>query len=397
MAIRSGQMQWRWDQGRLSYFEFDQIRQQAIALLACNGKPLPRAGESDLLRYELSRVSNLPFAPSHYFVWRNYKRVFGCQLLATEIDSHLVCTNLCARLAADDIESDQYFLQIANNFYYPSPVFQGYDPSALKVFPLVATLKLLVSQYVFHGSPAISLEEVQGKLITSGLTGLEELKYYAGLKDSGRRIHGDQLRQLRELLIFLSQLSFLKWHEGKLFLDISSSTEAVAICSLLSPRLGASLSAPSAELIRLGDFGIVVDIPTFSGRLDSTLDVEFAEGSRKFVTHAKAERSSKLRDFYFDNVNNPQICDMCAMDTTARYPWVNHLIELHHLLPLASPVRVENKGTTLKDLVGLCPTCHRATHKFYTRWLKDQGLKDFATYEVAKSVYITAKSALQAH
>ena len=78
---------------------------------------------------------------------------------------------------------------------------------------------------------------------------------------------------------------------------------------------------------------------------------------------------------------------MCYVDTAIRYPWADHVIELHHLLPLASPVRVGNQTTSLKDLVGLCPSCHRATHKFYSKWFKENKVKDFASHEQAINVY----------
>jgi len=61
------------------------------------------------------------------------------------------------------------------------------------------------------------------------------------------------------------------------------------------------------------------------------------------------------------------------------------------LLPLCSPVRVDNGKTSIKDIAGVCPTCHRATHKFYSKWLKTSGLKDFQNYEEARHVYDQAK------
>jgi len=95
---------------------------------------------------------------------------------------------------------------------------------------------------------------------------------------------------------------------------------------------------------------------------------------------------------YFSTLPNSQICNMCTIDTNKRYPWAEHVIELHHLLPLSSPIRVESGKTSLKDLVGLCPSCHRATHKFYSSWFKKSGLRDFGTYTEAQNVYQQAKS-----
>jgi hypothetical protein len=46
----------------------------------------------------------------------------------------------------------------------------------------------------------------------------------------------------------------------------------------------------------------------------------------------------------------------------------------------------------LKDLVGLCPSCHRATHKYYSKWFAEKKMKDFESYEQALNVYNSAKS-----
>jgi hypothetical protein len=91
-------MQWRWDQGRLDYFRFDMIKRIAGAL--CSMENADLRAQPDPLRSHLVSTTNLPFAPEHYKVWRNYKRVFGCCLLATDIDGRMICTELCHRIAA---------------------------------------------------------------------------------------------------------------------------------------------------------------------------------------------------------------------------------------------------------------------------------------------------------
>jgi predicted HNH restriction endonuclease len=79
------------------------------------------------------------------------------------------------------------------------------------------------------------------------------------------------------------------------------------------------------------------------------------------------------------------------MNAEKRYPWADRIIELHHLLPLSSPVRVGTEKTSIKDVVGVCPSCHRAIHKFYSNWFKTNGVKDFHNYEEARQVYDDAK------
>jgi predicted HNH restriction endonuclease len=146
-----------------------------------------------------------------------------------------------------------------------------------------------------------------------------------------------------------------------------------------------------AEVLNLGsDFqGTALGDLTISQI--NVIDTEFTEGKKIRVTHLRSERSAKLKDFYFSNTLNPHICDMCSMDTEKRYPWADRIIELHHLLPLGSPVRVDAGKTSINDIAGICPSCHRATHKFYSKWLKTNGLKDFQNYEEARYVYKTAK------
>ncbi|NCB97220.1 MAG: hypothetical protein EOM36_02520 [Bacteroidia bacterium] len=85
---------------------------------------------------------------------------------------------------------------------------------------------------------------------------------------------------------------------------------------------------------------------------------------------------------------------MCTLDTRHKYPWCDHIIELHHLLPLSSPIRSENSATTLMDLVGVCPTCHRSIHRFYACWLREERLEDFVSADQAREVYSLAKNNL---
>lgn len=82
-------MRWRWDQGRLPYFQFENICRMANVLCGIDGISL-RTRE-DLLRRPLETYTELPFAPAHYKVWRNYARVFQCAMLATEIDGKTDC------------------------------------------------------------------------------------------------------------------------------------------------------------------------------------------------------------------------------------------------------------------------------------------------------------------
>ena len=380
---------WRFDQGRLDYFQFDEIKRIAKALSEIDGIKKPSVGE-DIIRQVLSKYTSRPFAPTNYTVWRNYKRVFGCLLLATDIGGRIVCTELCKILSSDDgnIDIDDYLRHFSANYYYPSPIFQDYNNKEKQVFPVVSIIKLLISNYLLKNKIFITTEDVANYLIANDVSGLEPLEFYSTLEP--KQFKGD-FRQPRELIRFISQFSFLKWSSPNIFLEVNTKEEALHILKFLEPEVSIRKPDASAELLRLGSNFQGTDLGDLTVNRLNTIDIEFTEGSKIRVTHLRTERSAKLKDFYFTNTTKPHICDMCTMDTIKRYPWADRIIELHHLLPLASPVKVETGKTSIKDIVGVCPSCHRATHKFYSRWLSEKGRKDFQSYEEAKHVYEVAK------
>ncbi len=380
---------WRFDQGRLDYFQFDEIKRIALSLADVDGISKPNV-EDDILRHVLANHSLRPFAPADYTVWRNYKRVFGCLLLATEMVGKIVCTDLCKILAtkSDEIDIDDYMRHFATHFYYPSPVFDGYNNTDPQTFPVVAIIKFLLSEYLVKGKNSITVDEIGSHLIANNVTGLESLSFYSTLNP--KKTNSD-LRQPRELIRFISQFSFLKWNNPSLYLEITNKEEALQIEKLLAPQLTPRQPHAGAELLNLGSNFQGTALGDLTISQINVIDTEFTEGSKVRVTHLRTERSAKLKDFYFSNIPNPHICDMCSMDTKKRYPWTDRIIELHHLLPLCSPVRVDTEKTSIKDVAGVCPSCHRATHKFYSKWLKTSGLNDFQNYEEARYVYNEAK------
>jgi len=268
------------------------------------------------------------------------------------------------------------------------PVFDGYNNTGFQIFPVVATIKFLLSRYLEKGKNNITIDDIGNYLIANEVTGLENLEFYNKLKPN--KFQGD-LRQTRELIRFISQFSFLKWSNPHLYLEAANIEEVFQIEKLLIPETHPRQIIAGAEILNLGSNFMGTAFSDLAINQVNVIDTEFTEGSKTRVTHLRTERSVKLKDFYFSNVSNPNICDMCGMDTVKRYPWSDRIIELHHLLPLCSPVKVENTKTSIKDIVGICPSCHRATHKFYSNWLKTKGLKDFQSYDEARSIYYQAK------
>ena len=139
-------MRWRWDQGRLDYFQFENIVNIARVLCELDGVSLNT--KVDLLRQPLEHGTGLPFAPSHYKVWRNYARTFACAMLATRINDKLFVTDLCRKLAAKPIEltSDQYFSFVFSRFALPYPAFDSYNANLTTAFPFVAIAKFVLSR-----------------------------------------------------------------------------------------------------------------------------------------------------------------------------------------------------------------------------------------------------------
>src|SRR5690606_36956627 len=122
-----------------------------------------------------------------------------------------------------------------------------------------------------------------------------------------------------------------------------------------------------AALFRDGFTDIEFECPMTT--VNDVIDSGFVEGNKVRRTHLKIERNAALRREFF-LVRPTSICDVCQTDTHLTYTWTERIIDLHHLLPLSSGTRVEVTGTTLDDLVPVCPSCHRAVHRFYDGWLR---------------------------
>jgi hypothetical protein len=393
-------MKWRWDQGRMSYFRFDTIKRIAGGLCSLENTNL-RASPDPLRGQMVSRTS-LPFAaPETHSVWRNYKRVFGCCLLATEIDGRLISTEICHRIAADspdEMAADVFFVYFAKRFFYPSPVFEGYASRGAQYFPVCAILKLLLARLRGGRQAVVSINEIIQILVANQCTGEETVEHYARLIPQQYTPTPDEVRQVRELVRFISQMSVLKWVQPNLYLDVDAGNTAALrfVEKLAQPEKHERKPDAARELLELGktgDLRIVPLLPAPAGEAD----LVFSEGKPKRVTHLRYERSSKLREFYLASKQPPFLCDMCFLDVTERYPWTINLLEVHHLLPLASPLRVEERRTSLSELVGVCPNCHKATHLYYKSWLDDHNQDDFASYGEAREVYRLAKTSIVIH
>ena len=369
---------WRWDQGRLIYLQFDVIKQMAEALVQFDGVDVRR--DEAGFRKVLESKTCLPFAPSDYTIRRNYSRVFQSTFLANFIgnrnESKLVVTDFCKELAnpRGKIQNvDDFFINYMKRFRYPFPAFDNFSATSIIVYPFIAILKYLIAQSEMSVEfPKISPDEVLTYLVANDCTGLESIDYYKTLSPKRYvRQGGDDERQVREMMAFFSQLSFLKDHKSNLYLDVDNQNKEEIKINYLNPIINIPKNDKTEDfysITRLEESRIT--IPTFTLIPTHLLGIEIQEGDRKRTEHFKIERSPLLRRYYKEAYPQP-ICCACHQNMAKVYNWTDYMLDIHHLLPLSSSIRLTKNGSTsIEDLVGLCPSCHSAIHLYYNKWLK---------------------------
>ncbi len=399
---------WRWDQGRLEYFTIENIRKIASVFVEMNGCKDTKTS-IDILRIPLQNATELPFSPSTYKVWRNYARVVKLGLIASRVDGVFHCTDIAKSLSFGEMasDSDLYFLTLARRFYYPSPVFDQYDSSATPTYPMLAIIKLLLTvPFIEKG---ITVDDVFTFLVGNNVTGLEDFIFYSKIRATSHIAKGDERRQVNEMLKVMSQISFLFWNKNHLYIDVLYKLDEIeklyltlkpeivctnipnnadlAIIALGKKKDKSDFSSDYLELLTLRESEIdVID------HIDNDHVVAYEEGQRRMSNHIRLERNSKLRQHYLNASKEPSKCDMCHKTMRTQYPWVVNLIEIHHKLPLSSSIRVQGNFTLLEDIIGLCPSCHKAVHQFYRNYLKVNNKSDFSSKEEAFAVYEQAKA-----
>ncbi|MDL2259181.1 HNH endonuclease [Eubacteriales bacterium OttesenSCG-928-K08] len=382
---------WRWDQGRLLYFQFDVLKSIASVLVKFDGVKISDC--EDLFRETLTKETGMPFAPAHYTVLRNYKRVFECAFLATVADRKLIVTDFCRELAKEDgafSNVDDYMLSYINRFRFPFSAFDGYDPAIERVYPFCAVIKYLITLVHKGVQPNISLDEIFHLIIANHCTGFEEMSFYESLTPKEYTITDTEKRQLREMIIFISQLSILKVYDGKLWLDISNQSALdELVLKFLQPIASTPKENRLEEFMTLTRISGDIVLPTLEVFVSDISDMAFIEGKRKRVEHFRVDRSPLLRKYYRE-MNQRPVCHMCHMDVSVKYPWTDYMLDIHHLLPLSSSITITTKGTSLQDIVGLCPSCHRSIHLYYSKWLRKSGQDDFNSKTEAMDVYLSA-------
>jgi hypothetical protein len=404
---------WQWDQGRLAYFQFDALRQMSVFAMSHDFVVASRE--------ELETATGLPFTAGPNKPWRNFARVLKRCLLVSELGpgrrKHSVPTKVADLLSRPGaITCDEYFHFFARAFTEPSPASLDWIPNAHYRFPLLFTLRYLLAKRAILHEPVTSLEEILGAYEQTGFVGDESDDAFIQVVGRHRRFRAagqravarEDPRQARESIqVLSSQISYLRFEQvgsassGGLKFRIILSLDAPRAMSFfqsLRPVQGPTAPDSESEIRRLADHFSAESDRGFEEYLDAAandvVQSGFVEGTRVKKTHLVIERNSGLRRAFFDS-NPTLVCDVCSLDTEATYPWAGRVLDLHHLLPLSSGIHIrvnERRDTTFEDLVPVCPSCHRAIHRFYDRWLKGAGLADFPDKKQARVVYGNLKA-----
>ena len=351
-------------------------------------------------RTDIMNASGLPFAPSSYTVKRNYKRVFECMMLATYIKQRLIVSDIGKAIAEQDPRMsrvDGYLFEIERRFRYPYPAFDNYNDVKSICFPFLAILKLLFYRGMENnGSSAkLSLTDVGAYLIANDVSGLEDLDFYKNLKPKDHFTFdsygsNDQKRQVREMMHFIGQHSYIDVTEGGLTLTGLTSEDCFSAFASLQPY-----NTLIESRTPIDDFLKLTGYTHIAGEFEGQSDIEeycVQEGKRVFKSHFQYERNSQLRKEYIRR-NPIPLCDVCGRNMHLVYPWTENMLEIHHIHPLSNHSSASGEHlTNINDVVGICPSCHRAIHLYYKLYLSTNNLSDFESSEKAKEIYNEAKT-----
>ncbi len=395
-GMRPREQIWRWDQGKLRFLRYPNIVGMARAFAEFDGLDLTLY--PDVIAQRLRELTDQQFPIGQqpgYDVFRQYQRTFRLSLLAAKINCCIAATPVCKSLAAEanSLTVDDYLALFSRRFSMPSPAFQRFSSDGSFVFPVAALLKLLLAKSI--ANPLFSLDEASVLRYIKGneMLGTEPLEAYIDLAQKEALVGDKELRQVSEMLAFVAQFSWLDWERKELRLSSPIQwNEAVDFVARIEPDvfpIGLTRDAAFFAVSSLN--GGIPAVPDVGGVATSDF---FVEGSRASSYHMRIERSRRLKVAMLDSLPTPASCQMCVIVPTRTYPWVDLLLEAHHLLPLASPLRTDSEGTKLSDLAALCPNCHRAVHVFYRLYLKRHMIPDFTSVDEARNVFEQARSSI---
>lgn len=134
-----------------------------------------------------------------------------------------------------------------------------------------------------------------------------------------------------------------------------SESEITQTCkNIITPLLGAL-----AELIGYEEMPIDMAMN----------DSEQEEGASYLSRVARRERNPRNRLLCIQI--HGDFCNICGFIPSSHYPSLGSIIEVHHIEPLAELKRPKIYDPA-KDLIPLCPNCHRAIHKRRPPYMPDE-------------------------
>ena len=379
----------------MQYFQYDTLRSVANFVVKYDLKN----SDPSFIRKE----TGLEFAaPDTHSPWRNYSRIYKLCLLVAEINGIAVPTDVAKILSQSGVVTcDEYIHFIIEATTDPSPALQDWSNLSTNTRirnPLCFVLKYILAKIAVIDEYVTPINEIIGAYIHSNFQGGESDEEYLRIlpiRRSYEQIASSvDTRQARESIKFISQISYLH-NTGSDIVASLSQEDARNIFHEINPISGIRQINGNDEILRLSKFfrdGSIHDFFDYKGTIISdVMESGFREGSKVKKTHIVIERNAKLRSLFFERFPG-SICDSCRLDTVIKYPWVERVLDIHHILPLSSGTRVDSrKGTMLEDLAPICPTCHRAIHRYYDDYLKNEGRKDFECESEARAIYMRAK------
>jgi hypothetical protein len=144
------------------------------------------------------------------------------------------------------------------------------------------------------------------------------------------------------------------------------------IADVLNPLVGSFKKILADELAKiLGNEqinAILSSHKSTSTRFDLFTDfpLETYEGYQReqFVKHIIRERDKKLIKNYKEKYKSIQICPACNFNPQLIYDVkAIDLFEVHHVVPIGSRNEQTGYKTLEKDLILLCPNCHKFIHQ----------------------------------
>lgn len=390
---------WHWEQGRIEYFQYDVLR--TLAQFIVENKWESR----DSMR--IREVTGLDFPPRRYSPWRNYFRVAKLGFLAIEQHEVAVPTRVAEILSqVGETTCDEYMHFLACVSSDPSPALSGWSGHSERDnqarYPLCFALKYMLAKAAETKDSQTSYAELINAYKFSNFRGGESDTAFVNLINSQSKFKNitstDSVRQARESIKIISQISYLHSSQREITVDIPQE-KCWEMFQSISPLPGPSKQDADAEIQRLASKFCSDD----GFRLPSSLALTpleifysgFRHGTKVEQNHLRSETQHTLRRKYYKENPSP-VCDVCHLDTHCRHKWADRTLHIHHILPLSSGIRVNSrKGTTHGYLVAICPTCHSGVHQYYDDYLKKKGRKDFINETESQQVYGKFKSLIR--